>query len=82
MSHSQYHLFLQSLCQENKNELLQIVCGYHRLRLPERGSKIIFQPLEHMQSIECQRPSVSELGLCDKYLDHILKESQEDSQVR
>lgn len=74
--------FLQSLCQENKNDLLQIVCGYHRLNLPERGSKIIFQPLENMQPIEFQRFSASDLGLSEKYLDHILKLSKEDSQVR
>lgn len=74
--------FLQSLSQENKNDLLQIVCGYHRLNLPERGSKIIFQPLDHMQPIEFRRFSASDLGLSEKFLDHILKVSGEDSQVR
>ncbi|KAL1550101.1 hypothetical protein AAHA92_18109 [Salvia divinorum] len=68
--------------RENKNDLLQIVCGYHRLNLPERGSKIIFQPLEHMQPIEFRRFSASDLGFSDKYLDKILEVSKEDSQVK
>ncbi|KAL8494449.1 hypothetical protein ACS0TY_025311 [Phlomoides rotata] len=68
--------------RENKNDLLQIICGYHCLHLPERGSKIRFQPLEHLQSIEYQRPHAAALGLCDKYLDHKLKDSNDVSQVK
>lgn len=75
-------MFLKSLCQENKNDLLQIVCGYHRLNLPERGSKINFQPLEHMQPIEFRRFSASDLGYSDKYIDKITKVSKDDSEVR
>ncbi|KAJ8559351.1 hypothetical protein K7X08_003409 [Anisodus acutangulus] len=54
--------------RENKNDLLQIVCSYHSLPLPPRGSKIIFQPLEHLQAIEYERISVSELGISEKHL--------------
>ncbi|KAH6771308.1 DENN domain-containing protein [Perilla frutescens var. hirtella] len=68
--------------RENKKDLLQIVCGYHCLKVPERGKEIVFKPLEHMQSIEYQRPSLSDLGLCEKYLDRILNDSKEDSQVK
>lgn len=55
--------FLQ---QENKNDLLQIVCGYHALPLPSRGSEIIFQPLDHLQPIKYGRPGISALGLGEK----------------
>ncbi|KAJ0792504.1 putative cDENN domain, tripartite DENN domain, DENN domain lobe protein [Helianthus annuus] len=39
-------------CCENKNDLLQIVCGYHSLPVPSYGGKIHFKPLEHLQAIE------------------------------
>ncbi|OMO98698.1 hypothetical protein CCACVL1_04100 [Corchorus capsularis] len=54
--------------RENKNDLLQIVCGYHTLSIPPRGSQIIFQPLEHLQAIEYVRPPVSVLGMDESYL--------------
>ncbi|XP_022758550.1 uncharacterized protein LOC111305354 isoform X1 [Durio zibethinus] len=53
--------------RENKNDLLQIVCGYHALSLPPRGSEIVFQPLEHLQAIEYVRPPVSALGMDESY---------------
>ncbi|KAK8674410.1 hypothetical protein V6N13_112701 [Hibiscus sabdariffa] len=53
--------------KENKNDLLQIVCGYHALALPPRGSEIIFQPLEHLQAIEYVRPPISDLALDESY---------------
>ncbi|KAK1559708.1 hypothetical protein Q3G72_017478 [Acer saccharum] len=55
--------------RENKNDLVQIVCGYHSLPLPARGSEIVFQPLNHLQAIEYTRPPASALGICQKYLD-------------
>ncbi|KAL5796436.1 hypothetical protein ACOSQ2_001256 [Xanthoceras sorbifolium] len=55
--------------RENKNDLLQIVCGYHALPIPARGSEIVFQPLSHLQAIEYVRPPASALGICEKYLD-------------
>ncbi|KAL0390876.1 UNVERIFIED_CONTAM: hypothetical protein Scaly_0444700 [Sesamum calycinum] len=67
--------------QENKNDLLQIICAYHCMHLPERGSEIIFRPLEHLQAIVYRRPPVSSLGLCDKYLDLEIKDSKEASQA-
>ncbi|XP_021279506.1 uncharacterized protein LOC110413126 isoform X1 [Herrania umbratica] len=54
--------------RENKNDLLQIVCGYHALSLPPRGSEIVFQPLEHLQAIEYVRPPVSALDMDESYL--------------
>ncbi|XP_039021189.1 uncharacterized protein LOC120153272 isoform X2 [Hibiscus syriacus] len=53
--------------KENKNGLLQIVCGYHALALPPRGSEIVFQPLEHLQAIEYERPPISALALDESY---------------
>ncbi|KAK3193332.1 hypothetical protein Dsin_024642 [Dipteronia sinensis] len=55
--------------RENKNDLVKIVCGYHALPLPARGSEIVFQPLNHLQAIEYTRPPASALGICQKYLD-------------
>ncbi|KAB1213817.1 DENN domain-containing protein 4C [Morella rubra] len=57
--------------KENKNDLLQIVCGYHALPLPELGSELVFQPLEHLQAIEYRRPPVAALGLHAKYIDSL-----------
>lgn len=53
--------------KENKNDLLQIVCGYHAQPLPPRGSEMIFQPLEHLQPIKYCRLGVAALGLSEKY---------------
>ncbi|KAL5562026.1 hypothetical protein UlMin_031773 [Ulmus minor] len=53
--------------KENKNDLLQIVCGYHALPLPPRGGELVFQPLEHLQSIEYKRPPASALVFYEKY---------------
>ncbi|GAV84174.1 DENN domain-containing protein [Cephalotus follicularis] len=50
--------------RENKNDLLQIVCGYHALHLPERGCDVVFQPLAHLQPIVYRRPHISALGFC------------------
>ncbi|KAM7271491.1 hypothetical protein ACFE04_030705 [Oxalis oulophora] len=55
--------------RENKNDFLQIVCAYHSLHIPQRGEKIVFQPLEHLQAIEYMRPPVSALVFYQKYLN-------------
>ncbi|KAF5741809.1 hypothetical protein HS088_TW10G00815 [Tripterygium wilfordii] len=57
--------------RENKNDLLQIVCSYHALPIPARGSEIVFRPLEHLQAVEYRRPSVEAFGIPGKYLDSI-----------
>nr|XP_033509707.1 uncharacterized protein LOC104087611 isoform X3 [Nicotiana tomentosiformis] len=67
--------------RENKNDLLQIVCSYHSLPLPPRGSKIVFQPLEHLQAIEYERISVSELGISEKHLGTSMKDADEVAKV-
>ncbi|KAG6719199.1 hypothetical protein I3842_04G190100 [Carya illinoinensis] len=54
--------------KENKNDLLQIVCGYHALPLPAQGSELVFQPLEHLQAIKYRRPPISTLGLQENNL--------------
>ncbi|KAH1129016.1 hypothetical protein J1N35_000394 [Gossypium stocksii] len=53
--------------KENKNDLLQIVCSYHVLALPQRGSDIVFQPLEHLQAIEYVRPPISALAMDESF---------------
>lgn len=55
--------------RENKSDLLQIVCGYHASPLPQRGSELVFQPLEHLQAIEYRRPPVAALGFHENNLD-------------
>ncbi|XP_075507146.1 uncharacterized protein LOC142543650 isoform X1 [Primulina tabacum] len=68
--------------RESKNDLLQLVCGYHSIPLPPRGSQIIFRPLEHLQASEYQRPPISALGLCEKYLDIEMKNCNKVTQVK
>ncbi|XP_050365548.1 uncharacterized protein LOC126784096 [Argentina anserina] len=67
---------IMAWARENKNDLLQIVCGFHSLPLPERGSDLAFQPLEHLQAIQYKRPSIAALGFDEKSL-----ESSEDPGV-
>lgn len=62
--------------KENKNDVLQIVCAYHSQPLPLRGSKLVFQPHEHLQPIEYLRPPVSALGIYEKYLHPSIISSQ------
>ncbi|XP_057964070.1 uncharacterized protein LOC131155149 [Malania oleifera] len=68
--------------REHKNGLLQIVCGYHALPIPARGSEIVFRPLEHLQAIEYRRLPISALGFNEKYLDMVLQDSLEPSEVK
>ncbi|XP_062021559.1 uncharacterized protein LOC133738123 [Rosa rugosa] len=60
---------IMAWARENKNDLLQIVCGFHALPLPERGSELVFQPLEHLQAIQYNRPPIAALGFDEKNLD-------------
>ncbi|KAJ4968036.1 hypothetical protein NE237_014737 [Protea cynaroides] len=64
----------------HKNELLQIVCGYHALPLPAHGREIIFQPLEHLQAIKYTRPAISALDLGGNYPDTNLQGPLEASE--
>lgn len=48
--------------------MLQIVCGYHALSIPPRGSEFIFHPLEHLQAIGYRRASVAGLGFHGNHL--------------
>ncbi|KAG9447671.1 hypothetical protein H6P81_013799 [Aristolochia fimbriata] len=54
--------------KENKNDLLQIVCAYHGLPLPPRGSEVIFQPLLHLQPIKYDRPGLAALDFDENTL--------------
>ncbi|KAF7804588.1 DENN domain-containing protein 5B [Senna tora] len=61
--------FLMQWARETKNDLLQIVCKYHALPLPLRGSEFIFHPLEHLQAIGYRRSSVAALGFRENYFN-------------
>ncbi|KAF8090320.1 hypothetical protein N665_0479s0024 [Sinapis alba] len=54
--------------KEHNNDALQLICGYHSLAIPSRGSEVVFQPLEHLQSIAYTRPPVSALGLSEELI--------------
>ncbi|CAG7900404.1 unnamed protein product [Brassica rapa] len=54
--------------KEHNNDALQLICGYHSLAIPSRGSEVVFQPLEHLQSIAYTRPPVSALGLPEEFV--------------
>lgn len=38
------------------------------MAIPSRGSEVVFQPLEHLQSIAYTRPPVSALGLSEEFI--------------
>lgn len=70
------------MSQENNNEALQIICRYHSLPVPSRGSEIIFHPLDHLQPFRYNRPGVSSLGLSGTYSDVELSYPSEVDEVR
>ena len=59
-----------------------MVCGYHAITLPTRGSEIVFKPLEHPQAIEYRRFPVTALGLSERFLYQKLQRSLEATEVR
>uniref|UniRef100_A0A1D1XYC1 DENN domain-containing protein 5B n=1 Tax=Anthurium amnicola TaxID=1678845 RepID=A0A1D1XYC1_9ARAE len=65
----------------NNNEELQIVCSYHSLPIPRRGSEIVFRPLEHLQPVKYSRSGVSALGLSGTYSDIELSYPSEIDEV-
>ncbi|GAB2298555.1 hypothetical protein Dimus_032622 [Dionaea muscipula] len=67
--------------RHNRNDLLQIVCGYGSLPIPPRGGEIIFQPLEHLQAIQYKRPPVSALGVDEKLLEQESKDPLKYAEV-
>lgn len=54
----------------NNNSLLQIVYSFYSVHFPDRGEGITFKPLEHLQTVEYQRPSVFDLTQTEKHLNH------------
>ena len=67
--------------QENKNDLLQIVCAYGALPIPPRGGEVVFQPLEHLQAIQYKRFSMSDLGIDESDLDSELHDPIKSAEV-
>ncbi|KAH9288374.1 hypothetical protein KI387_032491, partial [Taxus chinensis] len=67
----------------HNNELLQIICGYHSLPLPSRGTDITFQPLDHLPELKYHRPGDLALKLMGGRISQIrsCKTSSEVSEV-
>ncbi|CAN1270089.1 DENN domain-containing protein 5B [Linum perenne] len=55
--------------KENKNDLLLIICSYHAMAVPDRGGKLVFQPLDHLPAVEYNRPHVSSLSFSRSFVD-------------
>ncbi|KAG9154348.1 hypothetical protein Leryth_000784 [Lithospermum erythrorhizon] len=70
------------MIKETKNDLLQVVCRYHSMDLPSRGSEIVFQPLEHVHGFVYRRPPVSVLGVDEKHLQSFLLGPRESAKVK
>lgn len=73
------------MIRETENHLLQVVCSYHSMDLPSRGSEIFFQPLEHVHGFVYLRPPISALGIDEKHLQSYMlepKESSKSAQVK
>ncbi|KAL9239078.1 hypothetical protein vseg_013430 [Gypsophila vaccaria] len=67
--------------KENKNDLLQIVCAYGAMPIPEQGSEMVFQPLEHLQAIQYTRPSLSDLHSAVSFLDTDVQDPIKSAEV-
>ncbi|KAK8959742.1 hypothetical protein KSP40_PGU006520 [Platanthera guangdongensis] len=53
----------------NGHGSLQIICEYYRLRCPDRGSTLTFQPLEHLHSLKFHRPGETLLHIAGSSID-------------
>ncbi|KAF5179359.1 DENN (AEX-3) domain-containing protein [Thalictrum thalictroides] len=67
--------------KEHKSDLLQIICCYHARPIPPHGEEMIFQPLDHLQSIKYSRPAISCLGLYGTIPDIKLQKLSETTEV-
>lgn len=61
--------------------MLQIVCSYSSLPVPQRGGEVVFQPLEHLQAIHYKRCPVSELDIDESSLDIELRDPIKSAEV-
>lgn len=55
--------------QANGHGSLQIICEYYRLRSPDRGSNLTFQPLEHLHSLKFHWPGETLLHIARSSID-------------
>lgn len=53
----------------NGHGSLQIICEYYRLRCPDRGSTLTFQPLDHLHSLKFHRPGETLLHIAGSSID-------------
>ncbi|XP_020591579.1 uncharacterized protein LOC110032327 isoform X2 [Phalaenopsis equestris] len=53
----------------NGHGSLQIICEYYRLRSPDRGSSLTFQPLEHLHPLKFHRPGETLLHIAGSSID-------------
>ncbi|RZC85956.1 hypothetical protein C5167_026622 [Papaver somniferum] len=53
----------------NNHGSLQIICEYHRLRCPARGTTLLFRPLDHLHPLEFHRHGGSVFSLAGSTID-------------
>ncbi|MCL7039849.1 hypothetical protein MKW94_000831 [Papaver nudicaule] len=53
----------------NNHGSLQIICEYHRLRCPARGTTLLFRPLDHLHPLEFHRPGGSVFNIAGSTID-------------
>ncbi|XP_028552919.1 uncharacterized protein LOC110106365 isoform X1 [Dendrobium catenatum] len=53
----------------NGHGSLQVICEYYQLRSPDRGSTLVFQPLEHLHSLKFHRPGETLLHIAGSIID-------------
>ncbi|XP_026659580.2 uncharacterized protein LOC103704902 isoform X2 [Phoenix dactylifera] len=66
---SSVHSDILEWAKANSHGSLQIICEYYVLQCPARGSKLIFQPLEHLHALEFHRPGETVLHIADSTVD-------------
>ncbi|KAG1334280.1 putative DENN domain-containing protein [Cocos nucifera] len=66
---SSVHSDILEWAKVNGHGSLQIICEYYQLQCPARGSKIVFQPLEHLYPVEFHRPGETVLHIADSTID-------------
>ncbi|CAN1270095.1 DENN domain-containing protein 5B [Linum perenne] len=54
---------------DNGHASPDIICSYHAMAVPDRGGKLVFQPLDHLPAVEYNRPHVSSLSFSRSFVD-------------
>ncbi|XP_052199689.1 uncharacterized protein LOC127806434 isoform X2 [Diospyros lotus] len=67
--YSSDHSDILEWARANNHGSLQIICEYHRLNFPARGSTVTFHPLEHLHPLEFHRPDETVLHVAGSTID-------------